>query len=58
MNEQQSEISPLEELTTRELDDVSGGYKNNSTEAYHAFFAGWVYGYTTAGGNVTAHFPF
>ena len=49
----QSEIRSLEELTTKELEDVSGGYQNCNTEAWHAFIAGQVYGFSEAGGNVT-----
>jgi hypothetical protein len=55
MDRQQNEISHLE-LTTKELDDVSGGLKNNQTEAYHAFMAGMVKGYADAGGNVQITF--
>jgi hypothetical protein len=57
MHGKQSEISSLEELTTRELDDVSGGLKNNQTEAYHAVWAGIVKGFSDAAGNVTATIP-
>lgn len=55
MDKQQHEISEFE-LTIDELNDVSGGLKNNQTAAYHAFMAGVVQGYADAGGSVDISF--
>ena len=49
MDRQKDEIS-ASELTTEDLDQVSGGLNNNQTHAFHAFFAGIVKGYLDAGG--------
>jgi hypothetical protein len=51
MNRQESEISELE-LTAEELDDVSGGLRNNQTEVWAAFYSGIVKGVLEAGGSV------
>ena len=44
MNIQQQEISNLE-LTTEELDGVSGGMRNNETQAWKAFMKGFDKGF-------------
>jgi len=52
MDRQQDEISDLE-LTTEELNDVTGGIKNNQTEAWGAFQFGIRVGLVMAGGHVS-----
>ena len=52
MDRLQSGISDLE-LTTDELDDVSGGLRNNQTEAWAAFKAGIVKGLFESGATVS-----
>jgi hypothetical protein len=52
MNTQESKISNLE-LTTEDLDDVSGGLRSNQTEAWAAFKAGIVKGLLETGATVT-----
>ena len=52
MNTQESKISDLE-LTTEDLDDVSGGLRNNQTEAWAAFKAGIVKGLLESGATVS-----
>jgi bacteriocin-like protein len=51
MNRQQQEISNLE-LTTEELDAVSGGMRNNETQAWKAFMKGFDKGWTESGGSI------
>jgi|HubBroStandDraft_2_1064218.scaffolds.fasta_scaffold4504360_1 hypothetical protein len=40
------------ELTTEDLDGVTGGVRNADTEAFHAFIGGMVKGFLDAGGGV------
>jgi hypothetical protein len=47
-----SEISDLE-LTTDDLENVSGGLRNNQTEAWAAFKAGIVKGLLESGATVS-----
>jgi bacteriocin-like protein len=49
VDRQKDQIS-ASELTTEDLDQVSGGLINARTEAFHAFFSGFVKGYMDAGG--------
>jgi hypothetical protein len=49
--QQQREISETE-LTTGELDRVSGGMKNNETQAWQAFMKGFDKGWTESGGSI------
>ena len=49
MDRQQSEINEFE-MTTEELDAVSGGVRNNQTEAWAAFQTGIIKGFLEAGG--------
>jgi hypothetical protein len=51
MNRQQQEISDLE-LTTEELDGVSGGMRNNETQAWKAFMKGFDKGWLESGGSI------
>lgn len=46
-----SEITPRE-LMTEDLDAVSGGYRNNQTEAWHAFTRGIEAGLIMGGATV------
>ncbi len=50
-----TEISEME-LTAEELNDVSGGLKNNQTAGYRAFMSGVIDGYTRGGGTVSVMF--
>jgi bacteriocin-like protein len=49
VDRQKDEIS-ASELTTEDLDQVSGGLNNNQTDAFHVFFAGFIKGYMDGGG--------
>jgi hypothetical protein len=40
------------ELTTEDLDGVTGGIRNADTEIFHAFIGGMVKGFMDAGGRV------
>jgi hypothetical protein len=51
MNIQQQEISNFE-LTTEELDGVSGGMKNNETQAWKAFMKRFDKGWLESGGSI------
>jgi bacteriocin-like protein len=51
MYRQQQEISNLE-LTTEELDAVSGGMRNNETQAWKAFMKWFDKGWTESGGSI------
>jgi hypothetical protein len=49
MEREQSEINELE-LTAEELDAVSGGLRNNQTEAWAVFQLGIMQGFLESGG--------
>jgi hypothetical protein len=55
MDEQEGKITK-QELTSEELDVVSGGLTNGQTELYHAFIGGLVKGYMDAGGHISIGF--
>jgi hypothetical protein len=55
MDKQQLEISEME-LTTEELNDVSGGRTNADSDLYRAFMHGVIDGYNNGGGNVVIIF--
>lgn len=49
--QQQRDISKTE-LTAEELDSVSGGMRNNETQAWQAFMKGFDKGWTESGGSI------
>ena len=55
MDKQQLEINEME-LTTEELNDVSGGLANAQTPGFRAFMNGVIEGYIRGGGSVSIIF--
>jgi hypothetical protein len=51
MNAQKKELSGCG-LTTEELDGVSGGMRNNETQAWQAFMKGFDKGWLESGGTI------
>ncbi|MBR0789773.1 hypothetical protein JQ631_11880 [Bradyrhizobium manausense] len=49
--QQQCEVSETE-LTTGELESVTGGMRNNETQAWQAFMKGFDKGWKEAGGSI------
>jgi hypothetical protein len=52
MDKQQQRETRETELTIEEMDRVSGGMRNNETQAWQAFMKGFDKGWTESGGSI------